>query len=127
MTAEPLNHDHGPLDPEGILRRLPHEERERFIRDYHSALDAAHELWRYRQLQEVLRLWHMRATAYARPDFAERAQQARTGDPAVFTDAAETIPGWPESADGARRITASSCTQPHSPRSAASLQRPSTP
>ncbi|WP_369076983.1 DUF6247 family protein [Actinomadura madurae] len=51
MTAGPLNHDHDPLDPEDILRRLPYDERERFIRDYRSALDAAHELWRYRQLQ----------------------------------------------------------------------------
>ncbi|SPT64512.1 DUF6247 family protein [Actinomadura madurae] len=102
MTAEPLNHDHGPLDPEDILRRLPHDERERFIRDYRSALDAAHELWRYRQLQEVLRLWHMRATAYSRPDFADRARQARTGDPNTFTDAAEAIPGWSERTDDAR-------------------------
>jgi hypothetical protein len=100
MTAEPL--DYGPLDPEDIIRRLPHDERDRFIQDYRSALDAAHELWRYRQLQEVLRLWHMRATAYARPDFAERAQQARTGDPAVFTPAGEAIPGWSERTDGAR-------------------------
>ncbi|GAA2446412.1 hypothetical protein GCM10010191_74300 [Actinomadura vinacea] len=68
-------------------------EGEEVNQDYRSA-DAAHELWRYRQLQEVLRLWHMRATAYARPDFAERARQARTGDPAVFTPADEAIPGW---------------------------------
>jgi len=99
MTAEPLGHD--PLDPEDILRRLPHDERERFIRDYRSALDAAHELWRYRQLQEVLRLWHMRATAFASPDFAVRARQARTGDPAVFISADDAIPGWSERADDA--------------------------
>lgn len=100
MTAEPI--EYGPLDPESIIRRLPHDERDRFIRDYRSALEAAHELWRYRQLQEVLRLWHMRATAYARPDFATRAEQARTGDPASFTPADEAIPGWSAHANGAR-------------------------
>ena len=77
MTAEPL--ERGPLDPEEILRRLPREERERFIREYRSALDAAHEIWRFRQPQDVLRLWHLRAVAYAQPDFKERAEQARTG------------------------------------------------
>jgi hypothetical protein len=100
VTAEPL--DHNPLDPEDILRRLPHDERDRFIRDYRSALDAAHELWRYRQLQEVLRLWHLRAIAYARPDFKERAEQARTGASGDFSPAEEAIAGWSEHADGAR-------------------------
>jgi hypothetical protein len=89
------------LDPEDILRRLPHDQRDRFIRDYRCALDAAHEVWRYRQLQEVLRLWHLRATAYAHPDFAERAEEARTGDPAVFVSAEEAIPGCTDRAGGA--------------------------
>jgi len=100
VTAEPL--DHGPLNPEDILRRLPQDERDRFIRDYRSALDAAHELWRYRQLQDVLRLWHLRAVAYARPDFRERAEQARTGDSSVFVSAGEAIPGWSERTGGDR-------------------------
>ncbi|MFF5260325.1 DUF6247 family protein [Actinomadura viridis] len=99
VTAEPL--DHGPLDPEDILRRLPHDERDRFIRDYRSALDAAHELWRYRQLQDVLRLWHLRATAYARPDFKARAEEARTGA-GDFAPADEAIPGWSERTGGTR-------------------------
>lgn len=97
MTAEPL--DHGGLNPEDILRRLPPEERDRFVRDYHSALDAAHEMWRYRHLQEVLRLWHLRAAAYSRPDFAERAEQARTGAPAAFVQTLDEVPGWPGRAD----------------------------
>ncbi|WP_067451147.1 DUF6247 family protein [Actinomadura macra] len=100
MTAEPI--DHGPLDPDDILRRLPASERDRFIRDYRSALDAAHELWRYRQLQDVLRLWHMRAVAYAHPDFAERAEQARQGSGVEFVPADEALPGWAERGDGAR-------------------------
>jgi hypothetical protein len=100
MTAEPI--DHGPLNPEDILRRLPAGERDRFLREYHSALEAAHELWRFRQLQDVLRLWHLRAVAYAQPDFADRAEQARAGDPAAFIPAAETIPGWPGRPDGSR-------------------------
>ncbi|WP_119727569.1 DUF6247 family protein [Thermomonospora amylolytica] len=100
MTAEPI--DHGPLNPEDILRRLPADERDRFLREYHSALDAAHELWRFRQLQDVLRLWHLRAVAYAQPDFADRTEQARTGDPVAFVPAAEAIPGWPDRPNGSR-------------------------
>ncbi|WP_176611355.1 DUF6247 family protein [Actinomadura sp. WMMB 499] len=100
MTAQPI--DHNPLDPEDILRRLPRNERDRFIRDYHSALEAAHELWRYRQLQQVLRLWHLRAVAYAQHDFKERAEQARVASAEVFTAAEEAIPGWARRGDGAR-------------------------
>jgi hypothetical protein len=100
MTAQPI--EPGPLDPEDILRRLPHEERDRFVRDYRSALDAAHELWRYRQLQEVLRLWHLRAVALAQPDFRQRAQEARTGSPDVFVSADEAIPDWADRIGGAR-------------------------
>lgn len=99
MTADPL--EHGPLDPEEILRRLPHEERERFIHEYRSALDAAHEIWRFRQLQEVLRLWHLRAVAYAQSDFKERAEQARTGT-GDFTSADEAFPDWARRRDGSR-------------------------
>ncbi|MQA86340.1 MAG: hypothetical protein GEV03_17315 [Streptosporangiales bacterium] len=92
MTAQPI--DQGTLDPEEILRRLPADERERFIHEYRSALDAAHELWRYRQLQEVLRLWHLRAVAYIQPDFQQRAEEARTGSPDRFVPVERVVPGW---------------------------------
>lgn len=100
MTAQPV--EHSPLDPEDILRRLPREERDRFIRDYRSALEAAHELWRYRQLQDVLRLWDLRATAYAQPDFAARAQSAQASDPTDFVPAEQAIPGWSDRPGEAR-------------------------
>jgi len=100
MMAQPI--EPGPLDPDDILRRLPREERDRFIHDYRSALDAAHELWRYRQLQEVLRLWHARAVAFAQPDFRRRAEEARAGGPESFMSADEVIPGWSDRIGGAR-------------------------
>lgn len=75
------------LDPEGILRRLPSGDRRGFIGEYNSALDAAHEVWRYRQLQNVLRLWDLRATAYAQPDFQQRAQEAVVAEPGRFISA----------------------------------------
>lgn len=91
MTAEPLD-GFGP-DPDDIVGRLPERERERFLAEYHRALDAAHETWRYRQLRDLLRLWHLRAIAYAQPDYLERAQDAITGRD--FIPAEQVIPGWP--------------------------------
>ncbi|GAA3795439.1 hypothetical protein GCM10022226_13500 [Sphaerisporangium flaviroseum] len=90
-AAQPL--DHNWLDPEEILRRLPVDQRERFVHEYRSALDAAHEVWRYRQLQEVLHLWNLRAAAYAQPDFQQRAAEAAGGEPGLFVSV-EQIPGW---------------------------------
>jgi hypothetical protein len=96
MTTEPAERP-GP-EPEDILRRLPPQERERFLRDYRAALEAAHEIWRYRQLQEVLRLWHLRASAYAQADFPQRAAEARVGGPGRFVPAQDVLPGWPRPA-----------------------------
>ncbi|MBO4274570.1 DUF6247 family protein [Microbispora triticiradicis] len=51
----------GPYDPDDILARLPERYHERFLAEYREAMvTAAHETWRYRQLQEVLQIWHLR-------------------------------------------------------------------
>jgi hypothetical protein len=86
--------DHNWLDPEEILRRLPVDERERFVHEYRSALDAAHEVWRYRQLQEVLHLWNLRAAAYGQADFEQRAREASSAQPGEFVPAEQVFPGW---------------------------------
>lgn len=80
------------LDPETILWELPSLERERFVQEYNSALDAAHEVWRYKQLQEVLRLWSLRARAYAQPDFRQRAREAAINEPDRFVPAGQNLP-----------------------------------
>jgi uncharacterized protein DUF6247 len=98
-TASAQHMDHNRLDPEEILRRLPVDERERFVHEYRSALDAAHEVWRYRQLQEVLHLWNLRAVAYGQADFEQRAREAVTGQKGEFVPAEQAFPGW---AGGAR-------------------------
>lgn len=92
MTAE-LHGDAGE-DPAEILRVLPAESREQFLQEYRSALDAAHEVWRYRQLRDVLHLWRLRAQAYANPDFASAAQAARDDRSEEFIPAEQVIPGW---------------------------------
>jgi Family of unknown function (DUF6247) len=82
MTAEPV-HDVGALDPgddpAAIFNMLPPEERERFRAEYDAALDAAHDLARYRQVADVLRLWRLQAVAYSRPGYREAIQDALDG------------------------------------------------
>ncbi|REE95777.1 DUF6247 family protein [Thermomonospora umbrina] len=94
MTAEPIGP--GGPNPEDIMRRLPADERDRFERDYHDAVDAAHEPGRYGHLQDVVRRWHLRAEAHTHPDFTARPG---TGDPATFIQDLDEIPGWPGRAD----------------------------
>lgn len=81
MTAqpvEPLGAD--PRDPELILARLPERYRSTFLAEYQAAAEAAaHEVWRYKQLQELLQTWHLRATAYNRPGFEQRRADAAAG------------------------------------------------
>ncbi len=77
MSELPLDDGPGARDPEVILRRLPEAERESFLREYRAALDAAHEVWRYRQLQEVLTRWNPVAITTSQPGYAEALAEAR--------------------------------------------------
>lgn len=55
---------------------------------------AAHETRRWRQLAEVLNLWHLRADAYSAPGYEQAradAAASRQGVPAE-----QVIPGWAE-------------------------------
>jgi Family of unknown function (DUF6247) len=65
MTAQPMQGS--PDDPSEILRLLPAKWHEQFLTEYHGALDAAHEVWRFQQLRDVLHLWRLRAVAYSDP------------------------------------------------------------
>ncbi len=66
-------------DPQEILRRLPEAERERFLQEYRTALDAAHEVWRYRQLQDVLARWELVAAAMSKPGYRQARDDAKAG------------------------------------------------
>jgi hypothetical protein len=46
-------------DPLVILRELPERERVQFLRQYHEALEAAHDPAAYRRLQRVLHVWSL--------------------------------------------------------------------
>lgn len=96
MSEQPVTPAVAAPDPERIANHLPEPEREQFLQEYHAALDAAHEIWRYRQLQDVLRSWSLVAAAYAQPDFAARKAEAKHPRPGQFRPASEIIPGWEE-------------------------------
>jgi len=50
-----------------ILTALPEELRAHFRTEYTAAVDSARRPEEYRQLQDLLHLWRLRATAYASP------------------------------------------------------------
>jgi Family of unknown function (DUF6247) len=62
MSAEPV-HVEEPDDPVVILRDLPERERSQFLRQYHEAVDAAHDPAGYRQLQRLLHAWRLTVAA----------------------------------------------------------------
>ena len=84
MTAQPA-HEAAPDGPAEILQLLPARWREQFLSEYRTALDAAHEVWRWQQLSELLRRWHLRALAYSDPEFNAAAQAARSARPEDVT------------------------------------------
>lgn len=100
MSAEPT-HDEDPNDPEVILRDLPERERVEFLRQYHEAVDAAHDPAGYRQLRRLLHAWRLTVIATARPGYYEELDVVRTGT-ARTTPADEAIHGWRERLAAAR-------------------------
>jgi hypothetical protein len=94
MSAEPV-HVEDPDDPEVILRDLAERERARFLRQYHEAVDAAHDPAGYRQLRMLLHAWRLTVTATRRPGYYEELDAVRNGT-ARTTPAEEAIPGWQE-------------------------------
>ncbi|WP_283138520.1 DUF6247 family protein [Rhizohabitans arisaemae] len=92
MSAEPL-HETG-YDPAEILRILPERWHEQFLGEYHSALDAAHEVWRFKQLRELLHVWRLHAIAVSNPDFDRAERAVREGRTEEFVSMDEAFPGW---------------------------------
>jgi hypothetical protein len=100
MSAQPVNAEE-PGDPEVILRDLPENERAQFLRQYHEAVDAAHDLAGYRRLRSLLHAWQLTVTATRQPGYYEELRAVRNGT-ARTTPAAEAIPGWNERLAAAR-------------------------
>jgi hypothetical protein len=93
VTAQPA-YDRDPDDPVEILRALPEEHHPQFLAEYAAAVERARHPEQFRQLQELLRLWRLRAVAYSSPSYERRLEAAREGA-ADFIPAAQAIPGWP--------------------------------
>jgi Family of unknown function (DUF6247) len=100
MSAEPVQAE-DPHDPEVILRDLPEQERAQFLRQYHEAVDAAHDPSGYQQLQRLLRAWRLTVIAVGRPGYYEELGAVRSGT-ARTTPADEAIPSWQERLTAAR-------------------------
>lgn len=98
MTAQPTE---DPADPLVILRDLPGPEREEFLRQYHQAVDAAHNPAGYQRLRLLLHVWSLTAIAADQPGYYEELAAARTGT-AVTIPVTDAIPDWTERVAAAR-------------------------
>jgi hypothetical protein len=88
----------GPLDPGDplvILRDLPPEHREAFMRDYMGALRAARDPRDYQALQRTLRNWRVRADWYSDPAYQSQVAALERGErPAGSRSWAEVREEW---------------------------------
>src|SRR5215467_3184851 len=92
MSAEPV-HAEDPDDPEVMLRDLPEQERAQFLRQYHEAVDAAHDPAGYRRLRSLLHACQLTVAATRQPGYYEELEAVRNGT-ARTTPADEAIPQW---------------------------------
>jgi hypothetical protein len=100
MSAEPVQAE-DPNDPAVILRELPEQERGEFLRQYHEAIDAAHDPAGYRRLQQLLHVWRLTVIATSRPGYYEELAAVRDGS-ARTTPAEDAIADWQERLAAAR-------------------------
>ncbi len=93
MTAQPTE---DPADPPVILRCLPEREHEEFLRQYHQAVDAAHDPAGYQRLRRLLHVWGLTAVAVGQqPGYYEQLAAARAGT-ATTVPVTDAIPDWVE-------------------------------
>ncbi|MGP8000238.1 MAG: DUF6247 family protein [Streptosporangiaceae bacterium] len=94
MTAHPT-YDQDPDDPVKILHTLPKEYHAQFRAEYVAAVEDARRPEDFHQLQEMLRLWRVRAVAYTSPGYRDRLGAAPEGHAADAVPATQLIPSWP--------------------------------
>jgi hypothetical protein len=95
MTAEhlePVGPQDPGEDPAAIFELLPASHRPQFRAEYDQAIDAAHDLERFKQVRSLLRQWRLRAIAYSRPGYEEAVQDAIQGREEAFVR--YTPPEW---------------------------------
>ena len=100
MSAEPVQVE-DPNDPEVILRDLPERERAEFLRQYHEAVDAAHDPVGYRQLRRLLHAWRLTVIATSRAGYYEELAAVQNGRTQT-RPAEEAFPDWQERLAAAR-------------------------
>jgi len=93
VTAHPA-HAGDPDDPVEILQILPGEYHAQFRAEYAAAVDGARRPEQFHQLQEMLRLWRLRAMAYSSPGYDGRLAAAPDGHAAEVIPAGQLIPSW---------------------------------
>ena len=98
MAAQPTEDS---ADPLVILGNLPEGEREEFLRQYHRAVDAAHDPAGYQQLRHVLRVWSLTTIAVGQPGYYEELGAVRSGT-ATTVPVTEAVPDFAERAAAAR-------------------------
>jgi Family of unknown function (DUF6247) len=98
VTAQPTE---DPADPLVILRDLPEQEHEEFLRQYHQAVDAAHDPAGYQRLRRLLHVWSLTAVAAGQPGYYEELAAARAGT-ATTVPVTDAIPDWAERVAAAR-------------------------
>ena len=94
MSAEPVQVEDA-NDPEILLQDLPEQERAEFLRQYHEAVDAAHDLAGYRRLQRLQHAWRLTVIATSQTGYYEELEAVRSGT-ARTRPAEEVIPDWEE-------------------------------
>lgn len=100
MSAEAVQVE-DPNDPQVILRDLPKQEHAEFLRQYHEAVDAAHDPAGYRQLQRLLHAWRLMVIAASRPGYYDELQEVQNGT-ARTIPAEHAFPDWQERLAAAR-------------------------
>jgi hypothetical protein len=80
MAAQPRE---DPADPLVILRNLPESQRAEFLRQYHRAVEVAHDPAGYEQLRRTLHVWSLATIAVNRDGYQEELAAVRDGTAAT--------------------------------------------
>jgi hypothetical protein len=90
MAAQPLE---DPADPLVILRNLPESQRAEFLRQYHRAVEVAHDPAGYEQLRRTLHVWSLATIAVNSDGYQEELAAVRNGT-ATTTPLNEAVSDW---------------------------------
>jgi hypothetical protein len=95
MTAQAPRHEQDPDDPAEILARQPERFHAQSRAEYAVAVEQARRPEQYRVLHQLLRLWRLRAAAYADPGYAGRLAGAKRESSGTDVPAQQLVGDWP--------------------------------